>query len=167
MQRPDMRRLNGVGSVLAMAVLLLGLWGCQTKGPVAVPAGQPWSEWAPGQVLDAKTGHVVPTGQWLEQLTGYDAIARLRSIDGHVQNAAVERLHIHRHLVAFDGEQHLSRFDGFPRLFQPGGECSFLHRPAKTGHCDGDGHGYSFTRSRMAAVMTSTEGVTAASSGGL
>lgn len=74
MQRPDMRRLNGVGSVLAMAVLLLGLWGCQTKGPVAVPAGQPWSEWAPGQVLDAKTGHVVPTGQWLEQLTGYDVI---------------------------------------------------------------------------------------------
>lgn len=68
------RRFNRVGRFLTLAMVLLGLWGCQTKGPVGMPAGQPWSDWAPGQLLDAKTGFVVPTDTWLEQLTGYDVI---------------------------------------------------------------------------------------------
>lgn len=69
-----MRRWYSVGVVLAMAVLFVGLGGCHTKGPAAASTVQPWSDWAPGQLLDARTGRAVPTGQWLEQLTGYDVI---------------------------------------------------------------------------------------------
>ncbi|MBS0169244.1 MAG: ChaN family lipoprotein [Nitrospira sp.] len=69
-----MRRWNRIGGVLAIALLLVGLWGCQTKGPAAVPTVQPWSDWAPGQLLDTKTGLAVPMDKWLEQLTGYDVI---------------------------------------------------------------------------------------------
>lgn len=69
------RKFKSVGGFLTLVVMvLLSLGGCYTKGPVAMPAGQPWSDWAPGQVLDAKTGRVVPTDTWLEQLAGYDVI---------------------------------------------------------------------------------------------
>lgn len=78
MQRLDMRActswLNRVGRLFALTVLLLNVWGCQTKGPAAVSQGQPWGEWAAGQVLDARSGRAVSMDRWLEQLAGYDVI---------------------------------------------------------------------------------------------
>lgn len=71
---PCQKWFGRVGGFLTLAMVLLGLWGCQTNGSVAMPAGQPWSDWSPGQLLDAKTGLVVPTDTWLEQVTGYDVI---------------------------------------------------------------------------------------------
>lgn len=78
MQRFDMRActswLKRGERFFILAVLLLNVWGCQMKGPVVVSVGQPGGEWAPGQVLDARSGRAVSMEKWLEQLAGYDVI---------------------------------------------------------------------------------------------
>jgi hypothetical protein len=70
MQRFDMRActswLKRGERFFILLVLLLNVWGCQAKGPAVVSVGQPGGEWAPGQVLDARSGRAVSMEKWLE-----------------------------------------------------------------------------------------------------
>lgn len=65
---------NSLTGVTALLALMVALGGCQTSKSVPRVHPQLWDEWSVGQVLDAKTGRVVSTAEWLEGLAGYDVI---------------------------------------------------------------------------------------------
>ncbi|MCW5797670.1 MAG: ChaN family lipoprotein [Nitrospira sp.] len=60
--------------VIAVLGLVVALQGCQTNEPATRINPQVWDEWSVGQVLDAKTGRLVSTAEWLEGLARYDVI---------------------------------------------------------------------------------------------
>ena len=66
--------LNNLSGVITILGLVVALGGCHTAGPVPRVTPQVWDAWSVGQILDAKTGHVVSTAEWLEGLAGYDVI---------------------------------------------------------------------------------------------